>query len=1033
MPSKIFAPPLPGSSTRAGLWRIAALVCGLLLAGCGGGGSDAPSSPNPAPASGPTAEFSAPAGAVAGTAVVFDAGPSLSPAGSALTYQWDFGDGTHGATVGIGKVFAAAGDYAVTLGVRDAAGALAQVTRSVHVTAGVAAGPQVKVTGLVNDVGGQALAGVAANVVGETSSVSSDPNGRLTISLASGSDVLLKLVKSGYADQFVPVTLPLGVGADGYFEARLLAREAPQTLADASAGGVLTGRYGVRLNLAAGSLVDSAGVPVSGPIQASLTPVDVGGAALSAFPGRFEGLRADASRPALVSYGTVEFVLTQGGAPLQLAPGRRASIDIPGFANVLLDGSAVKAGDVVPLWSLDETTGLWMQEGTGTVVASADSPTGFTLHAEVGHLSWWNWDQDFDASYKPKPKCTDSTNGSPGSGNHFADATVCNMLAQFDRGASGAAARARAQSVASVRPLAAAPAIKPGYNKAFTIPITGGTTVALPPNVPLLLLGSALNGTWVGRLSLSGGAADSAEVIVPLHPVAAAQADESFTLPFDQTRALGASLVSRFRFTPSGDKPVAINLQHGLDSRFAGKARLLQGSTVLASADFGNSGNATVLNASILPAADYVIEVTNTGSAGTFELQASYLHWATAAPPIIGFSQMGEAVLMYDSQGRAVEMNVESYTPAAGGFDLSRIVFRRLVDGAWSSAADTIELGSLGAGSPAQPNCIGFALDRNDQPAFIQISSDTTSYSAKRWSGSAWQAIGPNGGTLPQRGTSPLNFCPSLQPVLKFDASNAPIAAYAVVESRKRLYVQRFSGTAWTGLGPRNGVLADGLNSFFSGFAMTLDANGKPLVTWTTLNGNGANQPAYVVRYVDTPAPAWVGVGSADGLLPLPDVATNGYVYESMRAPTIALDGNGNPAVAFGVFVNTLTVGCRITAYRFDGTVWASAGLHAAATDSCVGGTFNGDGVEMYVDNTNRLTLAWSEAPESISSTLHYYAQTWNGVVWDGVGSGDGAIDNPSTVNSVQMQLAKNPAGNASILFLDSTAVPSLGLRVFVP
>ena len=377
-------------------------------------------------------------------------------------------------------------------------------------------------------------------------------------------------------------------------------------------------------------------------------------------------------------------------------------------------------------------------------------------------------------------------------------------------------------------------------------------------------------------------------------------------------------------------------------------------------------------------------------------------------------------------------MNAENYTPAGGGFDRSRIVFRRLVNGAWSSAADTIELGFLGGGS-AQLDCIGFALDRNDQPAFIQISSDTTSYSVKRWTGSAWQAIGPNGGTLPQHGTSPLNFCPGQQPVLKFDAGNAPIAAYPVVESRKRLYVQRFDGTAWTGLGPRNGVLADGFNSFFSGFAMTLDANGKPLVTWTTLNGNGANQPAYVVRYVDTPAPAWVGVGSTDGLLPLPDLATNGYVYENMQSPTITLDANGNPAVAFGVFVNTLAVGCRITAYRFDGTVWASAGLHAAATDSCMGATFNGDGVGMYVDNTNRLTMAWSEAPDSISATLHYYTQAWNGVAWAGVGSSDGAIDNPSSVNSVQMRLVQNPAGNPSILFLDSAATPSLGLRVFVP
>lgn len=152
-----------------------------------------------------------------------------------------------------------------------------------------------------------------------------------------------------------------------------------------------------------------------------------------------------------------------------------------------------------------------------------------------------------------------------------------------------------------------------------------------------------------------------------------------------------------------------------------------------------------------------------------------------------------------------------------------------------------------------------------------------------------------------------------------------------------------------------------------------------------------------------------------------------------MQSPTIALDANGNPAVAFGVYVNTLTVGCRITAYRFDGAVWASAGLHAAATDSRMGATFNGGGVGMYVDNTNRLTMAWSDAPDIVSGTLHYYAQTWNGVAWAGVGSSDGTIDNPSTVNSVQVRLVTNPAGNPSILFLGSTAVSSLGLRVFVP
>ena len=59
-------------------------------------------------------------------------------------------------------------------------------------------------------------------------------------------------------------------------------------------------------------------------------------------------------------------------------------------------GAAVD--DVIPLWSVDETTGLWIEEGAGTVVASADSPTGLALRAEVAHFSWWNADAFVDGN-----------------------------------------------------------------------------------------------------------------------------------------------------------------------------------------------------------------------------------------------------------------------------------------------------------------------------------------------------------------------------------------------------------------------------------------------------------------------------------------------------------------------------------------------------------------------------------------------------------------------------------------------------------
>ena len=94
---------------------------------------------------------------------------------------------------------------------------------------------------------------------------------------------------------------------------------------------------------------------------------------------------------------------------MQLAPGRKATIEIPIYIAKNRDGSAVKAGDVFPLWSLNERTGTWIEEGSGSVVAAA-SPSGFALRGEVTHFSWWNHDQFLFPLARPKPKCLVDTN-----------------------------------------------------------------------------------------------------------------------------------------------------------------------------------------------------------------------------------------------------------------------------------------------------------------------------------------------------------------------------------------------------------------------------------------------------------------------------------------------------------------------------------------------------------------------------------------------------------------------------------------------
>lgn len=253
------------------------------------------------------------------------------------------------------------------------------------------AATQVEIRMFVLGLNAQPIEGVRVEAVGGSEVATTDAQGAGQIVRPNAARTLLKFSKAGYADMFKSVALqPETAGT--IVSVRLHARAAAQTL-DAGSGGTLTGPDGSRIEVAAGSLVDAAsGAALTGLVDISMTPIDVSGDAVEAFPGRFRGVAADGSRPLLASYGTTEFVLTQAGRRVDLARGRSAAILLPIYTPQHIPGVAVAAGDVIPLWSLDETTGMWKQEGTGTVVVADTSPTGYALSAVVGHFSWWNCD-----------------------------------------------------------------------------------------------------------------------------------------------------------------------------------------------------------------------------------------------------------------------------------------------------------------------------------------------------------------------------------------------------------------------------------------------------------------------------------------------------------------------------------------------------------------------------------------------------------------------------------------------------------------
>ncbi len=218
----------------------------------------------------------------------------------------------------------------------------------------------------------------------------SNNSGVVSFSVAADKAGSIRLRKPGYAAQTVMLNINDG-RAD--FLATLGKRKAAVTVS-ADTPIDITGTSGAMVSLAAGALVDANGNPVTGDIQLSITPVDVSDDdELGVFPGAFAGTDINGNAaPIIMSYGTVEYQFSQHGNELNLAGGQSATIEIPVFIANHPDGTPIQIGDSGALWYLNETSGQWVQENVGTVVASVDSPTGMALQATVTHFSWWNHD-----------------------------------------------------------------------------------------------------------------------------------------------------------------------------------------------------------------------------------------------------------------------------------------------------------------------------------------------------------------------------------------------------------------------------------------------------------------------------------------------------------------------------------------------------------------------------------------------------------------------------------------------------------------
>ena len=159
---------------------------------------------------------------------------------------------------------------------------------------------------------------------------------------------------------------------------------------DAATGGSVSLPDNSKITLpASGVVVKSNNQAYAGSVKVYAAVIDPTSPDIAQIvPGSFQGNDADNNRVLLKSYGMLAVELEgNSGEQLQIANGKTAKLrfTIPSSLRSSAPGT-------IPLWSVDETTGLWKQEGTAV-------KTNDYYEGDVSHFSFWNCDISIPTVY----------------------------------------------------------------------------------------------------------------------------------------------------------------------------------------------------------------------------------------------------------------------------------------------------------------------------------------------------------------------------------------------------------------------------------------------------------------------------------------------------------------------------------------------------------------------------------------------------------------------------------------------------------
>lgn len=132
-----------------------------------------------------------------------------------------------------------------------------------------------------------------------------------------------------------------------------------------------------------GYKVDGTGLSYTGKVKSEMVYLDPNNERFSEMMpgGDLAAVRSDNSSAQLVSYGMTDLnMYAENGDKLQLKDGSKAKLTFP-----IPAGMGENPPASIPLWSFNEKTGLWEEEGSATL-------QGNVYVGEVSHFSWVNLD-----------------------------------------------------------------------------------------------------------------------------------------------------------------------------------------------------------------------------------------------------------------------------------------------------------------------------------------------------------------------------------------------------------------------------------------------------------------------------------------------------------------------------------------------------------------------------------------------------------------------------------------------------------------